>query len=93
MVVWRKQTCPCSQFVRWESKGKSENLKIVHQSVLSKESSIQIRCFLIRQFFGFQVALFVCAHVGVMFDWEGNKQQLLQGHVSFTLVLVLGYCI
>ena len=28
----------------------------------------------------------MCAHVGVMFDWEGNKQQLLQGHVSFTLV-------
>ena len=26
----------------------------------------------------------MCAHVGVMFDWEGNKQQLLQGHVSFT---------
>ena len=28
------------------------------------------------------MALFVCAHVGVMFDWEGNKQHLLQGHVS-----------
>ena len=61
------------------------------ESVLIKESSSQIRCFLMKQLFGFQVALFVCAHVGVMFDWEGNKQQLLQGHVSFTLVL--GYCI
>ena len=36
--------------------------------------------------FGLQVALFVCAHVGVMFDWEGNKQQLLQGHVSYIAV-------
>ncbi|XP_015760219.1 PREDICTED: WD repeat-containing protein 66-like [Acropora digitifera] len=31
---------------------------------------------------GRKMALFVCAHVGVMFDWEGNKQQLLQGHCN-----------
>ena len=29
----------------------------------------------------FQVAFYVCSHVGMMFDWEANKQQLLQGHV------------
>lgn len=34
------------------------------------------------------MALFVCAHVGVMFDWEGNKQQLLQGHVSCITVFI-----
>ncbi|KAJ7388309.1 hypothetical protein OS493_038600, partial [Desmophyllum pertusum] len=27
-----------------------------------------------------KAAFFVCAHVGVMFDWGANKQQLLQGH-------------
>lgn len=31
---------------------------------------------------GRKMALFVCAHVGVMFDWEGNKQELLQGHCN-----------
>lgn len=40
---------------------------------------------------GFQVALFLCAHVGVMFDWEGNKQQLLQGHVSCRLHFIHFY--
>ena len=41
----------------------------------------------------------MCSHVGVMFDWEANKQQLLQGHVScyveisqFFLVMTL-YCL
>ena len=34
------------------------------------------------------MALFVCAHVGVMFDWEVNKQQLLQGHVSSITVFI-----
>ncbi|XP_020632367.1 WD repeat-containing protein 66-like [Orbicella faveolata] len=29
-----------------------------------------------------KVAFFICAHVGVMFDWEANKQQLLQGHCN-----------
>ena len=31
------------------------------------------------------MALFVCAHVAVMFDWEGNKQELLQGHVRYII--------
>ena len=31
----------------------------------------------------------MCAHVGVMFDWEGSKQQLLQGHVSGSAVMYI----
>ena len=27
----------------------------------------------------------MCSHVGIMFDWEANKQQLLQGHVSYSV--------
>lgn len=29
-----------------------------------------------------KVAFYVCSHVGMMFDWEANKQQLLQGHCN-----------
>ncbi|XP_022808405.1 cilia- and flagella-associated protein 251-like [Stylophora pistillata] len=29
-----------------------------------------------------KVAFYVCSHVGIMFDWEANKQQLLQGHCN-----------
>ena len=28
------------------------------------------------------MAFYTCSHVGVLYDWISNKQQLLQGHVS-----------
>lgn len=33
-----------------------------------------------------KLIMYACAHVGVLYDFENNRQHILQGHVSIILV-------
>jgi len=37
--------------------------------------------------------MYACAHVGVLYDFENNRQHILQGHVSVVNKLNLSYLI